>query len=74
MDRIITLIRSGWLPLQTEVLTARAEIAGTATPYSKYAGKEAGSGLGGRKELIEGNIGDWKLLKKMGIKEKRMKL
>ena len=27
-------------------------------PRSKYAGKEAGAGPGGWKELIEGNIGD----------------
>ena len=65
-DSIITHIR--WLFLQTEVATARAEIAGTATPRSKYAGKEAGAWPGIRKKLIEGNIGDWKLLKKMETK------
>ena len=69
-DSIITLIHSGWLTLQTEVLTARAEVAGTAAPRSKYAGKKAGAGQGGRKGLIEGKIGDWKLLKKMEIKER----
>ena len=67
-DSIITLIR--WLSLQTKAATARAEIAGTVTPRSKYAGKEAGAGPGGRKELIEGNICDWKLLKRMEIKER----
>ena len=30
LDSIITPTRSGWLSLQTEVLTARVEIAGTA--------------------------------------------
>ena len=58
------------MSLQTEVLTARVEITGAATPRSKYAGKEAGAGPGGHEELIEGNIGDWKLLKKMEIKER----
>ena len=62
-DSIIALIRSVWLSLQTEVLTARADIAGAATPRSKYAGREAGAGPGGWKELIGENIGDWKLLK-----------
>ena len=70
LDSIITLIRSGWLSLQTEVLTARAEIAGTATPRSKYAGKGARSGLGGQKGLLKGIIGDRMLLKKMEIKER----
>ena len=60
LDNIMTLICSGWLSLQTEVLTARADIAGTATPgpRSKYAGKGAGSGPGGWKKLIEGIISD----------------
>ena len=66
-DSIITLVR--WLSLQTEAETARAEIARTATPRSKHAGKEAEAGLGDWKKLIEGNIGDWKLLKKMEINE-----
>ena len=66
-DSIITLVR--WLSLQTEVATARAAIAGTATPHSKHAGKEAEAGLGDWKKPIEGNIGDWKLLKKMEINE-----
>ena len=66
-DSIITLIR--WLSLKTEVTTARAQIAGASTPSSEYAGK-AEVGPGGRKELIEGNIGDWKSLKKMEIKER----
>ena len=61
-DSIITLVC--WLSLQTEAATARAEIAGTAIPHSKHAGKEAEAGLGGWKKLIEGNIGDWGLLKK----------
>ena len=52
-DSIIALIRSGWLSLQTEVLTARAEIAGTATPRLKYSGKGARSGPGGQKEHLE---------------------
>ena len=49
-DLIITLIR--WLSLQTEAATARAEIAGTATPRSKHAGREAEAGLGNWKMLI----------------------
>ena len=67
-DSIIILIR--WLSLQIEVATARAEVAGTTTPHSKHAGKEAGVGLGDWKKLIEGNIGDWKLMKRMEINER----
>ena len=39
-------------------------------PALKYAGKEAEAGPGGQKKLTQGNIGDWKLLKKMEIKER----
>ena len=56
----------------TEAIIARAKIAQieTATLGSKYVGKKAEAGPGGRKKFIEGNIGDWKLLKKMEIKER----
>ena len=56
----------------TEATIARAKIAQieTATLGSKYIRKEAGAGPGGREELLEGNIGDWKLLKKMEIMER----
>ena len=40
------------------------------TPRSRYARKKARAGPGGQKGLTEGNIGDWKLLKKMEIKER----
>ena len=55
----------------TEATIARVKIAQieTATLDSKYIGKKAGAGPGGRKKFIERNIGDWKLLKKMEIKE-----
>ena len=59
----------------TKATIARVKIAeiGTATPRSRYVGKKAGAGLGGWKKFIEGNIGlgDWKLLKKMKIKERQ---
>ena len=42
----------------------------TASLGSKYVGKKAGAGPGGRKKFIEGNIGDWMLLKGVGIKER----
>ena len=61
----------------TKATIVRVKIAetGAATPRSRCVGKKAGAGLGGRKKLIEGNIGDWKLLKKMEIKEReKMKL
>ena len=47
----------------------RAKIAeiGTTTPHSKYVGKKAEARPGGRKKLIEGSIGNWKLLKRMEI-------
>ena len=47
------------LPI-TEATIARVKIAGieAATPRPKYVGKKAGAGPGGRKKLIEGNIGD----------------
>ena len=59
------------LPI-TKATIARVKIAeiGASTPRSRYVGKKAGAGLRGRKKLIEGNIGDWKLLKKMEIKER----
>ena len=51
---MITLIRK--LSLQIEAAIARAEIAEveTASLRSKYAGKTAGAGPGGRKKLIKG--------------------
>ena len=66
----ITLIRK--LSRQTESAIARAEIAeiGTANIRSKYAGKRAGAGPGGRKKLIKGKIGDWELLKQMEMEER----
>ena len=44
----------------TKAIIARAKIAEieTAIPCPKYVGKKAGAGPGGRKKLIEGNIGD----------------
>ena len=53
---MIILIRK--LSQQTEAAIARAEIAGieTANLRSKYAGKKAGAGPGGRKELIKGKV------------------
>ena len=47
----------------------RAKIAeiGATTPGSEYVGKEAGTGPGYRKKLIEGNIDDWKFMKRMEI-------
>ena len=59
------------LPI-TEATIARAKIAQieAATLGSKYIGKEAGEGPGGRKKFIEGNISDWNLLKKIEIKER----
>ena len=48
------------------------EIAGieTTSLRSKYAGKKAGAGPGGRKKLIKGKIGDWELLKQMEMEER----
>ena len=56
----------------TEATIARVKIAQieTATLDSEYVGKKAGARPGGRKKFIEGNIGDWVLLKKMEIKER----
>ena len=56
----------------TEATIARVKIAQieTTTLSSKYVGKKAEAGPGGRKKSIEGNIGDWMLLKKMKIKER----
>ena len=44
----------------TKAIIARAKIAEieTATTCPKYVAKKAGAGPGGRKKLIEGNIGD----------------
>ena len=60
---MIALLRK--LSLRAEVALARAEVAEieTATLRSKYAGKKVGGGPEGRKKLIKGGIGDWKLLK-----------
>ena len=57
----------------TEATIARAKIAQieTATLGSKYIGKEAGAGPGGRKKFIEGNIGDWKVAEENGDKGER---
>ena len=67
---MIALIRM--LPLRTEAAIARAEIAETETARlrSKYAGKKAGAGPGGRKKLIKRKIGDWELLKQMELEER----
>ena len=56
----------------TEATMVRVKIAQieTASLGSKYVGKKAGAGPGGRKKFIEGNIGDWMLLKGVGIKER----
>ena len=56
----------------TEATIARAKIVeiGATTPGSEYVGKEAETGSGCRKKLIEGNIGDWKLMKRMEINER----
>ena len=56
----------------TEATIARVKIAKieAATPRPKYVGKKALAGPEGRKKLIGGNIGDWKLLKKMETKER----
>ena len=65
------------LPQQTEAAFARAEIAEieTANLYTKYAGKQAGAGPGGRKKLTKGTMADWKFLKKWRWRsEKRRKL
>ena len=44
----------------TKAVVARAKIAEieTTIPCPKYVGKKAGAEPGGRKKLIEGNIGD----------------
>ena len=56
----------------TEATIARAKIAeiGATTPGSEYVGKEAGTGPGYRKKLIEGNIDDWKFMKRMEINKR----
>ena len=60
------------LSLQTEATIAEIEIAEieTTSLLSKYAGKNAGAGPGGRKRLIKGKIGDWELLKQMEMEER----
>ena len=67
---MIALIRK--LYLQTEAAIARAEIAEveTASLRSKYAGKKAGAGPGGRKKLIKERVGDWELLRQMEMEER----
>ena len=67
---MITLIRK--LSQQTEAAISRAEIVEieAASISSKYAGKKAGAGPGGRKKLIKGKIGDWELLKQMEMEER----
>ena len=54
----------------TEAIMAGAKIAeiGATTRGSEYVGN--GTGLGCRKKLIEGNIDDWKLMKRMEINER----
>ena len=61
----IDLIRK--LSQQTEAAFARAEIADieTANLRTKYVGKQAKAGPGGRKKLTRGTIADWKFLEKM---------
>ena len=56
----------------TEATIVRVKIAQieAATLSLKYVGKKAEAGPGGRKKSIEGNIGDWMLLKKMEIKKR----
>ena len=60
------------LSLQTGAAIAKAEIAEieTTSLRSKYAGKKAGAGPGGRKKLIKGKMGDWELLKQMEMEER----
>ena len=67
---MITLIRK--LSQQTEAAISRAEIAEieAASIRSKYAGKRAGAGPGGRKKLIKGKIADLELLKQMEMEER----
>ena len=67
---MITHIRK--LSQQTAAAISRAEIAEieAASIRSKYAGKKAGAGPGGRKKLIKGKIGDWELLRQMEMGER----
>ena len=60
------------LSLQTEATIAKAGIAEieTTSPRSKYAGKKAWAGPGGRKKFMKGKIGDWELLKQMEMEER----
>ena len=61
------------LSLQTEATIAKAGIAEieTTSLQSKYAGKKAGAGPGGRKKFIKGKIGDWELLKQMEMEREK---
>ena len=67
---MITLICK--LSQQTEAAISRAEIAEieAASIRSKYAGKKAVAGPGGRRKLIKGKIGYWELLKQMEMEER----
>ena len=58
--------------LQTDATIAKAKIAEieATSLRSKYAGKKAGVGPGGRKKLIKGKIGDWELPKQMEMEER----
>ena len=60
----IDLIRK--LSQQTEAEFARAEISEieTANLRTKYAGKKARAGPGGRKKLTKGTTADWKFLER----------
>ena len=69
-DSMIAPIRKRFL--QTEATIAKVEIAEieTTSLRSKYAGKKAWTGPGGRKKLIKGKIGDWELLKQREMEER----
>ena len=68
---MIALIRK--LSQQTEAAITRAEIAEieTTSLRSKYAGKKAGAGPGGRKKLIKGKTGDWEFLEQIETEERK---
>ena len=44
----------------------------TANLRTKYAGKQARAGPGGRNKLTKGTIADWKFLEKMEMEEREM--
>ena len=44
----------------------------TANLRTKYAGKQARAGPGGRNKLTNGTIADWKFLEKMEMEEREM--